>query len=956
MAAIIPQATSGRSKESEREKAIGSFIRMEQIGQGSFANVFKARHVSLLNLPKSRPASTRGCSRSSLQAQPTQTSQSRANSSTLQKRGGYVAIKSVMLQKLNSKLKSALYDEINILKGLHHPHVVALYDCMEGTNHIHLVMEFCPWGDLSVFLRKRESAARQSDLVDIFKRYPNPRAGGLNEVIVRHFLQQLASALAFLREKSLVHRDIKPQNLLINPTAQYLAQRDPENMKYGLSDKTAISPLVGLPNLPMLKLADFGFARVLPKTALAETLCGSPLYMAPEILRYEKYDATADLWSVGTVLYELLTGRPPFRATNHIDLLRKVEQSRDVIRFAEEPAVSAEMKEFIRGLLKRNSVERMGFNDFFDHRLIKGEIPGVAEEDRPPPKPAKRESLKPPNPDLRQPSTGVQRREGSNRSMEESGASDKFVDAVDYVGKAPTARRPSIVHNATAPAGHIQTQRRQAPSPAIARSSPREVPSITSQAKRTEARIAPSSTTREDGTISKAAREAKEMHEAQEQAANDVAFERDYVVVEKRAVEMNAFADELAASPRINGPKKTDNPQTALQRRNTVPNNAGGASQGTQVTSNRALQIASGKRPDHLRQGSFEKRTRVGTSAISKAINMASGRLLNLGLSPPLGAGRSGPSPPLYAPFPAYPTPSGTPLLLEDGSKSSTPVDEDVRALQMIEEYAHRSDVVCGFADVKYKQLIPLAPSDDRGLGLQEAGIPDKEDSSKDDGMLTVDAIMTLSEEALVLFVKSMALLARAMDIAGAWWRRKISVDSGEEASSVQRHQMQLVNSVAGQRVNKVVQWIRDRFNETWEKTEFVRLKLVAAQKRLPGDHPMRPENQSMVTGSAVSGSSDSVRISPGVSAEKLMYARALEMGRSAAVNELVGEDLPGCDVSYITAIRLLEAVLESDEETGSKKLLGSEKTQGDSKADSDDLVNAEDREAVTKGSSILSS
>lgn len=857
-----------------------------------------------------------------------------------------------MLQKLTGKLKSALYDEINILKGLHHPHIVALYDCMEGTNHIHLVMEFCPWGDLSVFLRKRESAARQSDLVDIFKRYPNPKAGGLNEVIVRHFLQQLASALQFLREKSLVHRDIKPQNLLINPTAQYLLNRDPENARYGLSDKAAITPIAGLASLPMLKLADFGFARVLPKTALAETLCGSPLYMAPEILRYEKYDATADLWSVGTVLYELLTGRPPFRAANHIDLLRKVEQSRDVIRFPEEPTVSGDMKGFIRALLKRNSVERMGFNDFFDSPLIKGEIPGVAEGDRPKPKPSRRESSKRPGADSRQTDMPIQKREPANRSLEESGASDKFVDAVDYPGK-PLAQRPGIVHNATAPVGPLQTQSRRAPPPLVStRTSPREISSAApTHPRRTESTSGPSKVAKAGSTTSKAAREAKEARELEEQAANDVAFERDYVVVEKRAVEVNAFADELAASPRINGAKKNENPQTALQRRNTNQNNLSGGSQGTQVSSNRALQLVSGKkRPDHLRQLSFEKRTRIGTSAISKAINMASGRLLNLGLSPPLGVGRSGPSPPLYAPFPAYPTPASMPLLLEDGSKSTAAVDEDTKTLQVIEEFAHRSDVVYGFAEVKYKQLIPLAPSDDHGLGLQEAGIPEREDGPKDDGGLTVDAIVTLSEEALVLHVKSMSLLARAMDIAGAWWRKKTTGEAIEDGAQSQRNQALLANSAAGQRVNKVVQWIRDRFNETWEKTEFVRMKLVAAQKRLPTDHPMHPENQSTISSSAVSESSDSVRISPGVSAEKLMYARALEMGRGAAVNELVGEDLPGCDVSYVTAIRLLEAVLEGDEELGSKRLLTSEREQGDSKAGSDDLVNAEDREAVIKG------
>lgn len=60
---------------------------------------------------------------------------------------------------------------------------------------------------------------------------------------------------------------------------------------------------------------------------LAETLCGSPLYMAPEILKFYKYDSKADLWSVGTVLYELVVGRPPFNGINHVQLLHNIERS-----------------------------------------------------------------------------------------------------------------------------------------------------------------------------------------------------------------------------------------------------------------------------------------------------------------------------------------------------------------------------------------------------------------------------------------------------------------------------------------------------------------------------------------------------------------------------------------------------------------------------------------------------
>ena len=132
--------------------------------------------------------------------------------------------------------------------------------------------------------------------------------------------------------------------------------------------------------IPVLKVADFGFARILPAAAMAETLCGSPLYMAPEILRYEKYDAKADLWSVGAVLFEMVSGRPPFRANNHVELLRKIEKGEDRIKFPDESARSAEkegveqeavvpvstdIKTLIRALLKRQPANRMSFQDFF---------------------------------------------------------------------------------------------------------------------------------------------------------------------------------------------------------------------------------------------------------------------------------------------------------------------------------------------------------------------------------------------------------------------------------------------------------------------------------------------------------------------------------------------------------------------------------------------------------------
>jgi len=117
------------------------------------------------------------------------------------------------------------------------------------------------------------------------------------------------------------------------------------------------------------------------------------LYMAPEILRYEKYDAKADLWSVGAVLYEMAVGRPPFRALNHIELLKKIEQSKGV-KFpdedhssksgsgggSEDSPVPSDVKKLIRALLKRNPVERASFEDFFGSTaLAKSKFPRPSE-------------------------------------------------------------------------------------------------------------------------------------------------------------------------------------------------------------------------------------------------------------------------------------------------------------------------------------------------------------------------------------------------------------------------------------------------------------------------------------------------------------------------------------------------------------------------------------------------
>lgn len=909
-----------RSREtSHAEMPIGRYTRLDEIGRGSFATVYQGVHT------KSRT---------------------------------YVAIKSVNLSKLNKKLKENLSSEIHILKGLYHPHIVALIDCHETTSHIHLVMEYCALGDLSLFIKRRDTLGDHRYTKDMIAKYPNPRGGALNEVVVRHFLKQLASALKFLRDRNLIHRDIKPQNLLLCPSPSSYRSGNTQVVPFkGCED--SFSPATGLESLPMLKIADFGFARSLPSTSLAETLCGSPLYMAPEILRYEKYDAKADLWSVGTVLYEMVVGKPPFRATNHVELLRKIEKGEDRIKFPEENPASDEIKSLIRMLLKRNPVERMNFSDFFECDTITGPISGLIADDVPPT--SRRSSIAV---DTTGPASRPQSRTGSRtptgvKREKDASYPGKRDDPTSYypVAQQPTAQKSETPLAPSSPMRRVGSMDRPATSKESATSAPQR-PSAVSLATapgRQElvdrnATAAVMERQRSRNTfagIPQAEKQAEKTKEERERAAQEVAFERDYVVVEKRAVEVNAFADELAHSPRIQGgfPRNAH----AISRRPGTQGASGPTATSPLATTGKAMQVASGRaRADstHARQNSYERRYgQSPTSAISKALHMASGRLFGMGFSPPMTITKGGRSPPLgYNPFPAYPTAQGSLMVVGDGARTNVTLDEDAKTVQVIEECATRSDVVYGFAEVKYKQLIPLAPSvqtDPSGRVNGPGGERDPTDLM--DGGLTVDAVVTLSEEALVLYVKALSLLAKSMDIAGAWWTRK---NRGEAFGESAMGRTDATSTLVSNRINNVVQWVRNRFNEVLEKAEFVRLKLVEGQKRLPPDHPSHPSNHSI--GSSVgSGASTDVVVSSGVTAEKLMYDRALEMSRAAAINELTGEDLSGCEIAYVTAIRMLEAVLEEEEVSRS----GPDKADAQRNGDKAvlDGVRIEDRQVVMK-------
>ena len=123
-----------------------------------------------------------------------------------------------------------------------------------------------------------------------------------------------------------------------------------------------------------VRVADFGFARELGSEMMAESVVGSPLYMAPELLEYKSYDAKADLWSVGIILYEMIANEHPFlvvekcHATNHLALRRNIYryfEHHGHVRFPKKVSVSPECEQLVEALLRVDPRKRISFEDFF---------------------------------------------------------------------------------------------------------------------------------------------------------------------------------------------------------------------------------------------------------------------------------------------------------------------------------------------------------------------------------------------------------------------------------------------------------------------------------------------------------------------------------------------------------------------------------------------------------------
>ncbi|NWV43085.1 ULK3 kinase, partial [Grantiella picta] len=263
-----------------------------------------------------------------------------------------VAVKCVNKRSLNRASVENLLTEIEILKTIRHPNIVELKDFQWDSDHIYLIMEFCAGGDLSRFIRMRRI---------------------LPEKVARIFLQQLACALKFLHDRNISHLDLKPQNILLSSPENPQLKLAGQGSSLGGAGRGQIpSPRAPTSSLP----TDFGFAQYMSPWDEKHVLRGSPLYMAPEMVCRQQYDARVDLWSVGVILYEALFGKPPFASRSFAELEEKIRSDR-AVELPSRPQLSQECRDLLGQLLERDPLKRISFERFFAHPFVDMEhVPG----------------------------------------------------------------------------------------------------------------------------------------------------------------------------------------------------------------------------------------------------------------------------------------------------------------------------------------------------------------------------------------------------------------------------------------------------------------------------------------------------------------------------------------------------------------------------------------------------
>ena len=235
-----------------------------------------------------------------------------------------------------------LTNECNIMHDLNHPNIVKLVDVKKTKNHYYIMMEYCNGGELEGALEKYK------------EKYGKP----FSEELVQYFMRQIIDAFKYIHANGVIHRDIKLENILLH----YKTEEDKNNLN--LMKATA-------------KIIDFGFACKISGNNLAHTAVGSPLNAAPVILKKMTgesaklgYDQKADIWSLGSICYHMLIGKPIFDAEDMDDLISKVEKGSYKL-----PAnLSREIVSFLNGMLQYEPKNRLTAEQLSNHEFLRNNV------------------------------------------------------------------------------------------------------------------------------------------------------------------------------------------------------------------------------------------------------------------------------------------------------------------------------------------------------------------------------------------------------------------------------------------------------------------------------------------------------------------------------------------------------------------------------------------------------
>jgi serine/threonine-protein kinase ULK/ATG1 len=259
------------------------------------------------------------------------------------KLGDVYAIKCIPLEKLkknNTNDTDKFLLELDISMKMKHPNIVKSHEVFKTSKNWYIVCEYCDSGTLSGIIKSLG--------FDHMER----------EMVCRRYLTQLKNALKYLYRNNIVHRDIKPTNILLKGKYPH----------------------------DTLKLADFGFSRYFESEKerddadntqntqefMMTSFCGTPLYMAPELLCNRKYTNKADLWSFGVIMYEMLYGVNPYNypksLNNLLDLIKNQEITFNNI-------YSNDCMNLLKSLLKVDFQQRINWEDFFKHPWFDKKIP-----------------------------------------------------------------------------------------------------------------------------------------------------------------------------------------------------------------------------------------------------------------------------------------------------------------------------------------------------------------------------------------------------------------------------------------------------------------------------------------------------------------------------------------------------------------------------------------------------